>query len=211
MFNDRTEAGRLLAEKLTAYRNKPDTIILALVRGGVAIGRALANELRLPLFPYVVRKLGHPSHREYGIGAIAEGGATYLDETAMKWSGVTWKDLEPIADEETREMKRRVQAYHVRPRPDLKEKTVILTDDGAATGGTMFAAVDDIRGQMAKKIVVALPVSPPDTAEKLQKKADECVVLRTPANFGAVGQWYRHFPQCEDGDVLVLLREKGRV
>lgn len=211
MFNNRAEAGKLLAEKLTAYKSKPNTLVLALVRGGVAIGRVLADELTLPLFPYVVRKLGHPSHREYGLGAIAEGGATYLDEGAMKWSGVTWEDLEPIADEEMKEMQRRVQAYNVRPQPDLKGKTIILTDDGAATGGTMFAAIDDVRQRAAERIVVALPVCPPDTSAKLRKKADACVIFQEPANFHAVGQWYRNFPQLEDSEVHALLQRKKSV
>lgn len=204
-FQNREKAGRLLAEKLSVYKDKPNTIILALVRGGVAVGRALADTLELPLFPYVVRKIGFPGHREFGVGALAEGGATFLDEELMKTYGVPFEDIEPIIEEETVEMKRRVQAYSVRPRPGLKGKTVILTDDGAATGGTMFAAIDDVRQQAAGHIVVALPVCPPDTAGKLRQKADELVVLQTPANFAAVGKWYRDFPQLEDGEVRALL------
>lgn len=207
-FEDRKEAGTLLAEKLTEYTGKPATLILALVRGGVAVGRVLADTLELPLFPYVVRKIGFPGHREFGIGALAEGGATFLDEELLKTYGVPFEDIEPIIEEETAEMKRRVQAYGVRPRPGLKGKTVILTDDGAATGGTMLAAIDDVRKQVVKKVVVALPVCPPDTAEKLRQKADELVILQTPAHFDAVGKWYRHFPQLEDEEVCALLREQ---
>lgn len=205
MFNDRSEAGRLLAEKLSAYTAKPNTIILALVRGGVAVGRVLADTLELPLFPYVVRKIGFPGHREFGIGALAEGGATFLDEEIMKAYGVAFEDIEPIIEEETTEMRRRVQAYNVRPRPDIKGRTIILTDDGAATGGTMFAAIDDVRQQAAGHIVVALPVCPPDTAAKLRQKAAACVILQTPENFDAVGKWYRDFPQLEDKEVYALL------
>ena len=206
MFSDRTEAGILLAEKVSAYKTKPNTLILALVRGGVAVGRALADALQLPLFPYVVRKIGFPGHREFGIGAIAEGGATFLDENLMKGYGISFADIEPIIEEEILEMKRRVKAYNVRPRPDLKSKTIILTDDGAATGSTMFAAIDDVRKQRPKTIIIALPVCPTDTALALQKRADECIILSTPTNFNAVGQWYKEFPQLEDEEVVTLLK-----
>lgn len=204
-FRNREEAGTLLAEKLTAYKEKPHAVVLALVRGGVAVGRVLADRLELPLFPYVVRKIGFPGHREFGIGALAEGGATHLDEDMMKMYGLTFEDIEPIIAEETHEMQRRVQAYTVRPRPDLKGTTVILTDDGAATGGTMFAAIDDVRKTHVGKVVVALPVCPPDTAAELRKRADDVVILRTPSNFDAVGKWYRDFPQLEDHEVIALL------
>lgn len=204
-FENREVAGKLLAEKLTTYKNRSNTLVLALVRGGVAIGRALADALNLPLFPYVVRKIGFPDHREFGIGALAEGGATFLDEDLMKNYGISFGDIEPIIEEETTEMKRRVKAYNVRPRPELKGKTVILTDDGAATGGTMFAAIDDVRKQCAEKVIVALPICPPDTAAALRAKADNCIILKTPANFDAVGKWYREFPQLEDAEVVTLL------
>lgn len=207
MFNNRTEAGTLLAEKLTAYKGKTDTLILALVRGGVAIGHVLADILKLPLFPYVVRKIGFPGHREFGIGALAEDGATFLDEDLMKAYGISFEDIEPIIEEETAEMKRRVQAYNIRPRPDLRGTTVILTDDGAATGGTMFAAIDDVRKQCAEKVIVALPICPPDTAAALRAKADDCIILKTPTNFDAVGKWYREFPQLEDDEVITMLKK----
>lgn len=205
-FSNRTQAGQSLAEALQDYRTKPETIILALVRGGVVIGRALADALNLPLYPYIVRKLGHPGHREYGLGAIAENGATYLDETAMRMSGITWEDLEPVIEEETQELKRRAEKYLVKARPPLKDKTIILTDDGAATGSTLFAAIEDLRKAKVRKIVVALPVAPPDTKEELKKRADAVVVLATPTPFNAVGAWYRDFPQVEDEEVLRLLR-----
>lgn len=204
-FPSRTDAGTALAASLAKFTGAKNTLILALVRGGVVIGRALADELKLPLFPFVVRKLGHPGHREYALGAIAEGGGTYLDETSMRMSGITWEDMEPVIEEETKELERRKETYLVRARPDLAGKTVILTDDGAATGATLFAAIEDLKKAKVKKIIVALPVSPPDTAMRLQEKADEVITLATPEPFEAVGLWYSEFPQIEDEEVLRLL------
>ena len=205
-FPTRAAAGASLTEALAEFRGAKNTLILALVRGGVVIGRALADDLKLPLFPYIVRKLGHPGHREFALGALAEGGATFLDEGTMQSFDVTWEDMEPIIEEEMQELNRRKSAYLVEARPDLKGKTIILTDDGAATGASLFAAIEDLRKAKAKKIIVALPVSPPDTAERLRKKANEVIVLATPEPFEAVGLWYGEFPQMEDEEVMRLLR-----
>lgn len=204
-FASRADAGRQLSAKLPGYAGKKGVIVLALVRGGVVLGAELARALNLPLFPYVVRKFGHPSHREYGVGAIAEGGATYVDDAAMRASGLTWEDMEPVIEEETAELKRRKEAYLVSARPRLNGMTVILTDDGAATGGTLFAAIADLRKAGAGKIVVAIPVCPPECAEALRKAADEAVILAIPLLFNAVGQWYEEFPQVEDGEVISIL------
>ncbi len=205
-FPDRDSAGSVLAQKLVTFKGKKDTLILALVRGGVVIGAAMASVLSLPLYPYIVRKLGHPAHREYGIGAIAEGGATHMDDATMRAYGVTWEEMQPVIEEETEELARRKDTYPVKARPPLKGKTVILTDDGAATGVTLFAAIDDLRKASVKKIVVALPVCPPDTAQLLRKKADDVIILATPEPFDAVGKWYVDFPQVEDDEVLRLLQ-----
>lgn len=205
-FADRNEAGTALAQKLQTYSSKKNVLILSLVRGGVAVGAAMATALKLPLYPYVVRKLGHPHHREFGIGAVAEGGFTYLDDTTMHAHGVTWEEMEPVIEEEIRELDRRKEAYLIAARPSLAGKTVILTDDGAATGVTLFAAIEDLRKAKAKTIVVALPVCPPDTAILLAEKADELITLATPEPFDAVGKWYRDFPPLEDQEVLKLLQ-----
>lgn len=206
-FQDRQQAGRELAQELTKLAGSTDTLILALVRGGVVIGRAMVDALKLPLYPYVVRKLGHPLHREFGLGAVAEGGSTHVDDAMMRAHGVTWEDMEPVIGEEMEELARRKNAYLVRARPDLKGKTIIVTDDGAATGVTLLAAIEDLRKARVRRIIVAIPVCPPDTADVLRKKADELIVLATPADFDAVGKWYGDFPQVEDDEVLALLRQ----
>lgn len=204
-FPDRTVAGILLAKELLEYREKKDTVILALVRGGIVVGNALAEELDVPLFPYIVRKLGHPEDRECAMGALAEGGATFMDDAAMQMCGIEWEDMQPIINEERGELKRRKETYLIEARPPLEGKTIILTDDGAATGATMFAAMEDLKNAAVEKIVVALPVCPPDTALKLGEQAEETIFLATPTPFHAVGLWYQHFPQVEDDEVLKLL------
>ncbi|KKW44727.1 MAG: Phosphoribosyltransferase [Candidatus Peregrinibacteria bacterium GW2011_GWA2_54_9] len=204
-FPDRTAAGTQLAKELGKYGKQKNTIILSLVRGGVVTGRALADALSLPLYPYIVRKLGHPEDREYAMGALAEGGATFMDDSTMQMCGIGWEDMQPIIKEETEELRRRKKAYLVEARPPLEGKTIILTDDGAATGATLFAGIEDLKNAKVKKIVVALPVCPPDTAAKLGKQVDETVFLATPTPFHAVGLWYGDFPQVEDSEVLQLL------
>lgn len=205
-FHNRSIAGSALAKELKAYAGKPDTMILALVRGGVVVGRALADALALPLYPFAVRKIGHPMHREFGLGAIAGEGAMYLDEITLVDHGFTEEHLKPIIEEERHELERRRKLYSPEPLPSFKDQTIILTDDGAATGSSVFAAVEEIRKSNPVKIVVALPLCAPDTAEKIRKKADEIVILETPSPFNSVGQWYSEFPQVEDKEVLALLK-----
>ncbi len=211
-FSDRREAGRKLAEELIKYKGNKDVVILSLVRGGVVTGSALSDELNLPLYPFVVRKLGHPWHREYGLGAISEGGATYLNEKIMKSEDLSLEDMEPVIAEEDDELSRRKKAYLISARPPLKGKVIILTDDGAATGGTLFAAIEDLRKNFgASKVIVALPVSPTDTALRLQEISDECIILATPRFFEAVGKWYRDFQQVEDEEVLQIMKQAEQV
>ncbi|MDD5469518.1 MAG: phosphoribosyltransferase family protein [Candidatus Peribacteraceae bacterium] len=209
LFHTRTDAGTQLGRELAALglKEAPDTLVLGLVRGGIVVGAAIAEELALPLHPYIVRKIGHPEDREYALGAIAEGGSTYMDDAAMRMSNVSWKKLEPVIEEEMQELKRRRETYAIKPRPNTKGACVVLADDGAATGATLFAAIQDLRKAGAGKIVVALPVCPPDTAETVRKMADTAVLLATPASFMTVGQWYRDFPQVTDEEVLRLLAE----
>ena len=204
-FPDRTVAGTLLARKLLTYYEKENTIVLALVRGGVVVGRALADELKLPLFPYIARKLGHPEDREFAMGALAEGGATFLDDAAMQMCGIEWEDMKPIIDEETKELKRRKDEYLIEARPPLEGKIVILTDDGAATGATLFASIDDLKNANVAQIIVALPVCPPDTAMKINQQVEGALFLATPEPFHSVGLWYQSFQQVEDKEVLQVL------
>ncbi len=206
-FKNRKQAGDALAEALLHHAHPVDALILALVRGGVVIGAALASRLRLPLFPYIVRKIGHPANPEFGLGALAEGGATYVDSASLADQGLTMEDLRPVIEKEMRELKRRKKAYTIRPLPHLAGRTIILTDDGAATGATLFAAIEDLRAAHAGRITVALPLCPPDTALRLGEAADDLVVLATPEPFTAVGQWYADFPQVEDDEVRHLLKK----
>jgi len=205
-FASRNEAGVLLAKELESYKESEDTLVLALVRGGVVVGAVLSKELSIPLFPYIVRKIGHPEHREFAVGAIAEGGATYLDDKAMQTHSVSWDDVEKVIEEEQEELMRREEAYLIKARPDLESKTVILTDDGAATGSTIYAATDDLKNANVKKLVIALPVCPPDTGLRLKEKADETYILAEPQDFYAVGQFYREFSEVGDEEVLNILR-----
>jgi putative phosphoribosyl transferase len=204
-FADRADAGTLLAKELMRYKKQKNTAVLALVRGGIPVGRALADTLELPLYPYIVRKLGHPEDREFAMGALAEGGATFLDDAAMRMCGIEWEDMQPIIDEETKELKRRKEAYLTEARPPLAGHTVILTDDGAATGATLFAGIEDLRDAKVSKIIVALPVCPPDTAMKLNELTDTAIILASPTPFHAVGIWYQSFTQVDDREVLQLL------
>tara|TARA_Y100000310_G_scaffold325011_1_gene387802 strand:- start:275 stop:910 length:636 start_codon:yes stop_codon:yes gene_type:complete len=204
-FADRAGAGMLLAKELMRHKKQKDTAVLALVRGGIPVGRALADTLELPLYPYIARKLGHPEDREFAMGALAEGGATFLDDSAMRMCGIEWEDMQPIIDEETKELKRRKEAYLTEARPPLDGKTIILTDDGAATGATLFASIEDLRDTHVSKIIVALPICPPDTAMQLGELADETIILASPTPFHAVGIWYKSFPQVDDREVLQLL------
>ncbi|MDD5054682.1 MAG: phosphoribosyltransferase family protein [Candidatus Peribacteraceae bacterium] len=210
-FDSRTTAGRILAGRLGNLSGEKKAIVLGLVRGGVVVGKMLSTILTLPLYPYIVRKIGHPENREYGVGALAEGGTTYLDERTMRAMGLTWNDLEPVIDEEMEELRRRKEMYAVRPRPSLKGKIVILVDDGAATGNSMLAAIEDVRKAEPKEIVVALPVAPQETADAIMHRADRIIVLESPGNFEAVGKWYGEFGQVEDEEVIDLLMQSQRL
>lgn len=207
LYKDRKDAGQKLAEKLTKY-SKDKPIIVALPRGGVVLGYEVAKKLKAPLDIIVARKLGAPFHPEFGIGAIAPNGVHILNIDLIRSLGVTEHELEKIIERETREMERRLELYRKDSPPlDLNNKTVILIDDGLATGVSTRAAVVSIKQMEPRKIILAVPVSPPDTADQFRKEVDEFICLSEPAGFYAVGAYYENFDQTTDDEVLDLLEK----
>lgn len=205
-FKDRTEAGRLLARRLAAYAGRPDAIVLALPRGGVPVGFAVARQLGIALDILIVRKLGMPHHEEFAMGAVGSGGVRVLQPGVPGLMGVTAQDVDAVTARELAELQRRERAYRGgRPPLDLAGRSAILVDDGVATGSTMLAAIEVARRLGPRELVLAIPVAPPDTAAALAPRVDELVCLSTPLNFRAVGQWYDAFGQTSDEEVQDLL------
>jgi predicted phosphoribosyltransferase len=206
-FRDRGEAGRLLAEKLTAYANRPDVLVLALPRGGVPVAYEVARALNAPLDIFVVRKLGVPGYEEYAMGAIASGGVRVLNDEVVRALDIPDCAIEEVAAREQQELARRERLYRSdRPPPDVRGKTVILVDDGLATGATMHAAIQALRQQQARRIVVAVPIAAPETCEALKEEVDDIICAVTPEPFRAVGLWYQDFSQTSDEEVCDLLK-----
>ena len=205
-FANRSEAGRSLAEKLEKYANRNDLIVLGLPRGGVPVAYEVAKRLHVPLDVFIVRKLGVPGFEELAAGAIASGSVRVLNEDVMRAIPYGDAAIEAVTAKETVELQRREQIYREgRPAPDLRGNVVMLVDDGLATGATMRAAVKALRQSGAAKIVVAVPVGPPDTCREIAQEADETICLSTPEFFQAVGQYYQDFSQTSDDDVRKLL------
>jgi predicted phosphoribosyltransferase len=205
-FANRIEAGRLVAEKLVKYAGRDDVIVLGLPRGGVPVALEVAHRLGAPLDVFIVRKLGVPGFEELAAGAIASGGVRVLNEDVMRSIPHADEAIDAVTIRETAELERREQIYREgRPPPELRDRIVILVDDGLATGATMRAAVKALRERGAAKIVVAVPVGPPDTCHELEERADETICLSTPEFFQAVGQYYEDFSQTSDEDVRELL------
>ena len=205
-FPDRSAAGRLLAEKLTQYAGRDDVIVLGLPRGGVPVAYEVAQALRVPLDVFIVRKLGVPGFEELAVGAIASGGVRVLNEDVARALPNADEIIESITQREMIELQRREEKYRDgRPAPEISGRTVILIDDGLATGATMRAAVKALRQRRAAKIVVAVPVGPPDTCKEFEEEADEVVCASAPEFFQAVGQYYEDFSQTSDEEVRELL------
>jgi predicted phosphoribosyltransferase len=205
-FRDRVHAGRVLARALEDYKGKQNLLELALPRGGVPEAFEVARELGAPLDVFVVRKLGMPGHEEYAIGAIASGGVRILNEEAIRGFGVTDAEIDAVTAEEQMELERRERRYRDgRPAPDVRGKTVILVDDGLATGSTMRAAVEALREEGPARLVVAVPTAAPETCEDIASLVDEMVCAMTPEPFYAVGLWYDDFGQTTDEEVHDLL------
>jgi putative phosphoribosyl transferase len=207
-FRDRVEAGELLAAKLAEYRDRDDVIVLALPRGGVPVAREVARTLGVPFDVYVVRKLGVPGHEELAMGAIATGGVRQVNRDVVEALGIPGNVIDAVAERELRELERREQAYRGNRAPmPVTNKTVILVDDGLATGSTMRAAVMAVRQQQPARVVVAVPVGAPSTCAELAAEADDVVCVRTPDPFVAVGLWYRDFTPTTDYEVCALLEK----
>lgn len=207
LFRDRIEAGQQLGQALLSrYGKKPRTQVLGLPRGGVPVAHAVARALQLPLDILVVRKLGLPAQKEYAMGAIASGGVTYIDETVIKAMQVSRQSLEAVIEAESIELSRRERTYRPGLPPlEITQQTVILVDDGLATGATMRAAIAAAKAMKPARIVVAVPVAAKDTLDEIRREADDVICLATPLSFRAVGVWYEHFSQTTDEEVKALV------
>lgn len=207
-YKDRVQAGKYLAKKLEQYSNDPDAVVLGLPRGGVVVAYEVARELQLPLDIFLVRKLGVPGYEELAMGAIASGGVRVMNEDVLRMIKVSQDAIETVVKMEEKELERREKVYREnRPRLDIKSRTVIIVDDGLATGATMRAAVAALHKQHPSKIIIAVPVASPETCEDFRSKVDDLVCAMTPAYFHAVGEWYEYFPQNTDEEVQQLLRK----
>ena len=210
-FPNRAEAGRLLADRLEKYAGRNDVIVLGLPRGGVPVAYEVAKSLRAPLDVFIVRKLGVPGFEELAAGAIASGGVRVLNEDVLRALPNADEIIESVTAKETAELERREKSYRAdRPAPELRDRVVILVDDGLATGATMRAAVKALRQRGVAKIVVAVPVGPPDTCREFEDEADETICASAPEFFQAVGQYYEDFSQTSDEEVRDLLARAAK-
>ncbi len=210
LFRDRTDAGRKLAARLTHYAGRDDVLVLALPRGGVPVGYEVAEALGAPLDVFLVRKLGTPGHEELAMGAIASGGVRVLNDQVIRMLRPSDAVIERVEAAERRELERREREYRGGRAPlDVRGKTVILVDDGLATGSTMRAAVAAIRKLGPARVVVAVPVGAAETCEEFEGEADEAICAREPDPFYAVGAWYGDFSQTTDDEVKELLGRTG--
>lgn len=213
LYRDRLEAGRILATKLTAYADRKDVVVLALPRGGVPVAFEVAKALQAPLDVFVVRKLGVPGHEELAMGAIATGGVYVVNEHVVHMLAIPDSVIEEVAEREQKELERREQLYRDDlPPPNVRDRTIILVDDGLATGSTMRAAVAALRKQHPARIVVAVPVAAPVVRDEFKAEVDEIVCASTPEPFFGVGYWYEDFSQTSDEEVhdLLALSEQER-
>lgn len=211
-FQDRVEAGQILAESLEAYKNRPDVVVLALPRGGVPVAFEVARALNAPLDIFLVRKLGVPGHEELAMGAIASGGVRTINEDVVQTLGIPDEVIDAVTAKEQQELERREHLYRDgRPPLDVRGRTVILIDDGLATGSTMRAAAAALRKQRPARIVVAVPVGAASTCDEFRREVDEAICAVTPEPFFAISLWYRDFTQTTDDEVRDLLaRATGR-
>ena len=210
-FKNRIEAGAMLARALAAHAGRAGVILLALPRGGVPVAAPMARSLGLPLDIVLVRKLGFPGQEEFAMGAIGSGGACVMQDDVVRDCHIPARLIEATARRELQEIERREQCYRAgRGAPSLAEQTVILVDDGMATGSTMQVAVQVVRQSHPARVIVAVPVASRDACDALRAQVDECLCLITPQDFSAVGEWYEHFGQVSDREVIRLLAAAGK-
>ena len=209
-FSNREEAGKMLADQLAKYQKIENGIVLGLPRGGVVLAFEVAKKLKLPLDIIVVRKIGAPGDPEFAIGVVDEEGEAFLNKAVLKYYGISQEFVDEQKVAEEREVSRRLKMYRGnRPLLSLKNATVILVDDGIATGFTMMAAVKLVKSKGAQRVIVAVPVAPLGPMATLRREVDEVVVLNFPSMFTAVGEFYQEFPQISDKEVINLLYEKA--
>jgi len=211
LFENREDAGWQLAKKLTQFKDDPDAVVLALPRGGVPVAFEIAEELHLPLDVFIVRKLGVPHYPELAMGAIASGGDKYLDENLIWQLELSSESVRKVIESETRELQRREALYRgEKPPRNLSGATVILVDDGLATGASMIAAIRAVRARNPRKVIVAVPVAAASSKRKILPLVDGFFEVGAPENFRAVGQWYAEFGQTTDEEVHALLQHHER-
>ena len=211
-FRDRAEAGRILAEAVAASVSDASSLVLALPRGGVPVAFEVARALNAPLDVFLVRKLGFPRREELAIGAIASGGVRVLTRDLIDELRVSEQLIDRITAVEKRELERREELYREnRPAIPVQGRTIILVDDGLATGASMLAGVRALRPQGPKRLVVAVPVGAPETCQQFRSEVDQIICVATPEPFGAVGEWYADFSQTTDDEVRKLLEEAARL
>jgi putative phosphoribosyl transferase len=210
-FKDRRDAGRKLAQKLSAYAGQSNVLILALPRGGVPVAYEVALALNAPLDIFIVRKLGLPGREELAMGAVASGGVRVLNGDVIRMLSIPEEVIHFVAKRELQELQRREKLYRRdRPSPEVRDRTVILVDDGLATGASMRAALAGLRAQHPARIVVAVPTAAPDVCKAFQSEVDEIVCAITPEPFYGVGRWYEDFSQVTDEEVQMLFEEANR-
>ncbi len=210
-FRNRTEAGQLLAKKLTHYANRADVLVLGIPRGGVAVAFEVAKALHAPLDICLVRKLGVPEHPELAMGAIGSGGVQVLNEDLLDWMRISGHTIAEVGERELQELQRRDRVYRGdRPLANIRDRIIILVDDGLATGSTMRAAIGVLKHQHPQRIIIAVPVAPLDTCNELRAEVDEVVCSIAPEQFYAIGVWYEDFTQTTDREVCELLTVSTR-
>lgn len=207
-FRDRTQAGQLLAEKLTKYANLPEVLVLALPRGGVPVAFEVAKTLKVPMDVFLVRKLGVPNQSELAMGALASGGVCFLNEEIIRSFNISQKAIDFVKEQETKELERRKKLYRTNlPEPNFSDRTIILIDDGLATGATMRVAVMALKPHEPKSIVVAVPVAALESLSEFSAEVDEVVSVILPERLLAIGHWYENFSQTTDREVCSLLEQ----